>query len=106
MRLFVKKNDTVLILAGKDKGKRGKVLKVQAREGTIIVEKVNMIKRHTRPNPQKQIKGGIIEREAAIPACRVMVVCPECHSPARIGHAVAEGGARHRVCKKCHGTLA
>jgi len=89
MRLFVKKNDTVLILAGKDKGKRGKVLKVQAREGTIIVEKVNMIK-----------------RQAAIPACRVMVVCPECHSPARIGHAVAEGGARHRVCKKCHGTLA
>jgi large subunit ribosomal protein L24 len=106
MRLFVKKNDTVLILSGRDKGKRGKVLKVLVQEGTLIVEKVNMIKRHTRPNPQKQIKGGIIEREAAIPACRVMVVCPECHSPARVGRVVAEGGVRHRVCKKCHGTLA
>lgn len=105
MRMFVKKNDIVLVLAGKDRGKKGKVLKVLAHEGTIIVEKVNMIKRHTRPNPQKQIKGGVVDREAPVPACRVMVVCPECHVPTRVSHAVMEGGARHRVCKKCSGYL-
>ncbi len=105
MRLFVKKNDIVVVRSGKDRGKKGKVLKVLAREGAVIVEKVNMIKRHTRPNPQKQIKGGVVEREAPVPAARVMVVCPECHVPTRVGHAVVEGGTRHRVCKKCNGTL-
>ena len=105
MSLFVKKNDTVIMLAGKDRGKKGRVLKVLARESKLIVEKMNMIKRHTRPNPQKQIKGGVVEREAPVPASRVMVVCPECHTPTRVSHAVAEGGARHRVCKKCNGYL-
>jgi large subunit ribosomal protein L24 len=103
--MFLKKNDTVVVLAGKDKGKKGKVLRVLAQKGTVIVEKVNMIKRHTRPNPQKQIKGGVVEREAPVRVDKVMVVCPECRVPTRVGHAVQADGTRTRVCKKCSGFL-
>jgi len=103
--MFVKKNDTVVVLSGKDKGKKGKVLRVLAKKNTVIVEKVNMIKRHTRPNPQKQIKGGIVEREAPVRVDKLMVVCPECRVATRVGHAVQADGTRNRVCKKCNGFL-
>jgi large subunit ribosomal protein L24 len=93
----VKKNDTVLILSGKDRGKQGKVLRVNATKGTAIVERVNM---HTKPNPQKNVAGGVLEREAPIKLSNLQVVCPSCDKPTRTGsHRTAEGGTRY--CKKC-----
>ena len=109
VRIEIKKDDTVKVLSGRDKGKSGRVLQVNPANGKILVEHVMMIKRHTRPNPAKQIKGGIAERESAINASNVMVVCPGCNKPTRIGHhvdAVAGGKTRRtRVCRKCGQTL-
>jgi large subunit ribosomal protein L24 len=96
----VKKNDMVLILSGKDRGKQGKVLRVNATKGTAIVERVNMMKKHTKPNPQKNVSGGVLEREAPIKLSNLQVVCPSCDKPTRTGkHRTAEGGTRY--CKKC-----
>jgi large subunit ribosomal protein L24 len=96
----VKKNDTVLILTGKDRGKQGKVLRVNATKGTAIVERANMMKKHTKPNPQKNVAGGVLEREAPIKLSNLQVVCPSCDKPTRTGsHRTEEGSARY--CKKC-----
>ena len=95
------KNDTVLVTSGNYKGKKGKVLKVFPKENRIIVEGVNFIKRHTRPN-QKNQQGGIVEKEAPLDASKVMVVCPKCDTPSRIGRQVLEDGKRVRVCKSCN----
>ena len=109
VRIDIKKEDTVKVITGRDKGKQGRVLSVNRDTGKVLVEHVMMIKRHTRPNPGKQIKGGIAERESAIDASNVMVMCPGCNKPTRIGHhvdAVAGGKTRRtRVCKKCGQTL-
>ncbi len=109
VRIEIKREDTVKVLSGRDKGKTGRVLQVIRESGKVLVEHVGMIKRHTRPNPAKQIKGGIAERESPINASNVMVVCPGCNKPTRIGHhvdAVAGGKTRRtRVCKKCGQTL-
>jgi len=108
-RIDIKKEDTVKVIAGRDKGKTGRVLRVDRETGKVLVEHVMMIKRHTRPNPQKQIKGGIAERESPLPASNVMIVCPGCHKAVRIAHhvdAVAGGKTRRtRVCRKCGMTL-
>jgi large subunit ribosomal protein L24 len=96
----VAKNDTVEIISGEDKGKRGKVLKTFPEKNRIIVEKVNFIKRHTRPT-QKNPKGGILEKEAPIHVSNVMVVCPKCGSPTRVGHKRLADGGKERVCKAC-----
>ena len=85
--MHVKKNDQVLVIAGRDRGARGKVLRVLPGKGRAVVERVNMIKRHTRPNPQKGVKGGILEREAPLAVDNLMVVCPECGS----GDVLASG---------------
>jgi large subunit ribosomal protein L24 len=106
-RILLKKNDTVEVITGKDKGKRGRVLDVDCRTGRVLVEGVQMIKRHTRANPSRQIKGGIAERERPLAASNVMLVCPEC-GPARIGRRVdTSGGKAHRlrVCRKCGAPL-
>ncbi len=105
MGTFVKKNDTVIVISGKDKGIKGKVLRVLEKKGKIIVERVNMIKKHTRPNPAKQVKGGIVEREAPINISKVMVICPECGEPTRVGKKVLEDGTKSRICKNCNGML-
>src|SRR6478752_7984510 len=84
----IRKNDSVLVITGKDRGKRGRVLKVIPTTNRLIVEGVNMIKRHTRANPQRNIKGGIIEREGALHASNVQLVCPECGKMTRIGHSM------------------
>src|SRR5947199_317622 len=84
-KLKVKKNDQVLVTTGKDRGARGRVLRVLASEGKAIVERVNMIKRHTRPNPNKGIQGGILEREAPLQVSNLRVICPECGTPSRLG---------------------
>jgi large subunit ribosomal protein L24 len=96
----VAKNDTVEIISGEDKGKRGKVLKTFPEKSRIIVEKVNFIKRHTRPT-QKNPQGGILEKEAPIHVSNVMVVCPKCGKPTRVGHKRLADGFKERVCKKC-----
>jgi large subunit ribosomal protein L24 len=101
----IRKNDTVAVNTGKDRGKRGRVLKVIPGGNRLIVEGVNMIKRHTRPNPQRNIQGGIIEREAALHASNVQLVCPECGAPTRIGHRVLGDGRKVRICRKCEGVV-
>ena len=96
------------VLTGRDKGKTGRVLQVNRGTGKILVEHVMMIKRHTRPNPAKQVKGGIAERESPIWASNCMIVCPSCNTAVRIAHHVDHAGGksrRWRVCRKCGQTL-
>ena len=104
-KVKVRKNDEVLVITGRDRGVKGKVLRVFPADGTVIVERVNMIKRHTRPNPSKQIQGGILEREAPISVAKLQVVCPECGKPTRLGRRRLEDGSGVRVCKKCEATF-
>jgi large subunit ribosomal protein L24 len=108
-RIEIKREDTVKVISGRDKGKSGRVLRVDREIGRILVEHVAMIKRHTRPNPSHQIKGGIAERESPIEVSNVMIVCPGCNKTTRIGHHVEQlaGGRtrRTRVCRKCGTTL-
>ena len=101
----IRKNDTVKVVAGRDKGKVGRILSVDPDHGRCFVEHVQMIKRHTRPNPAKNIKGGIVEREGAISVSNVMIVCPACNKPVRVGHNVLADGRKVRVCRKCGTTL-
>jgi len=109
VRIDLKKEDTVRVISGRDRGKEGRVLAVDRETGKVLVEHVMMIKRHKRPNPSKQIKGGIAERESPIQVSNVMIVCPGCHKAVRIAHhvdAVAGGKTRRtRVCRKCGQTL-
>jgi large subunit ribosomal protein L24 len=104
-KLNLKKNDQVLVLAGRNRGARGRVLRVLSDKGTALVEHVNMIKRHTRPNPNKGIQGGILEREGPIDVSNLMVICPECNEPSRIGRRRLEDGGGTRVCKNCGATF-
>ena len=101
----VRKNDNVLVTTGKDRGKRGRVLKVLPEHNRLIVEGVNIIKRHTKPNPGRQIKGGLVEREAPLHASNVQVVCPECGKATRIGRKILGDGRKVRVCRKCEGVV-
>ena len=103
-RIRLRKNDLVEVISGKDAGKRGKVLKVLREKNRVIVQGVGFIKRHTRPNPQRNIKGGIAEREAPIHISNVQIVCNEC-GPTRIGHKMLEDGRKVRICRKCEGVL-
>ena len=100
----IRKNDSVVVITGKDRGKRGRVLKVLAEKNRLIVEGVNIIKRHTRPNPQRNIKGGIVTREASLHASNVQLVCPECGKMTRIGHT-KQGDRKVRICRKCEGVV-
>jgi large subunit ribosomal protein L24 len=104
-RMTLRKNDTVVVIAGRDAGKRGKILRVIPEKNRVIVQGVSFIKRHTRPNPQKGIKGGIAEREAPIHASNVMIVCGECGKRTRVGSKRLEDGRKVRVCRKCRGVL-
>jgi large subunit ribosomal protein L24 len=103
-KVKIKKNDQVVVTSGRDKDARGKVLRLHPGSGTAIVERINMVKRHTRPNPQKQVQGGVLEKEAPIRICNLMVVCPECGKPARMGRKRLEDGRGVRVCRKCGAT--
>ena len=98
--MSIRKDDTVIVLSGKDKGKKGKVLSVDPANGKVIVEKVNMVSRHTKPRRQGE-EGGILQKEAPIYACKVMRVCPKCNKPTRPAHKVLADGKKVRVCKKC-----
>jgi large subunit ribosomal protein L24 len=104
-RINLKKNDTVQVIAGRDAGKQGKILKVIPEKNRVIVQGVSFVKKHTRPNPQRNIKGGIAEREGAIHASNVMVVCGECGKRTRIGHKLLVDGTKTRICRRCEGAL-
>ena len=102
----IKKNDEVFILRGKDRGKTGRVLIVMPKDQKIVVEGVQMIKRHTRPNPSRNIKGGIAEKEAPVHISNLMVVCSQCGEPTRVGHKRLEDGRNIRTCRKCQAVMA
>lgn len=104
-KLHVKKNDEVLVLTGKNRGARGRILRVLPGNDRAVVEQVNMIKRHTRPNPQAGIQGGILEREGSVHLSNLKVICPECKKPARVGRKRLEDGRGVRVCKNCGATF-
>ena len=95
----IRRNDTVRVITGRDKGKEGRVLRVFPEKGKVLVEHVMMVKKNVRPNPQKNIKGGIAEQESRIHISNVMLVCPSC-GPTRVGHDI-KGDRKFRVCKKC-----
>ena len=97
----IKKNDTVTIIAGKDKGKSGRVLRVIPKKDRAIVEKVNMIKRHMKPSAQAR-QGGILEKEAPIHISNLMLICSKCTDPTRVGYKLLDDDRKVRVCKKCH----
>ncbi|HAK54430.1 MAG TPA: 50S ribosomal protein L24 [Acidobacteria bacterium] len=101
----IRRNDNVLVMAGRDRGKRGRVLRVIPDANRVVVEGVNFVKRHTKPNPGKNIKGGIVEREASLHASNVQLVCPECGAATRIGRQVLEDGRKVRICRKCEGVV-
>jgi large subunit ribosomal protein L24 len=102
--LKIQRNDTVEVITGGSKGKQGRVLRVLPEEGRVLVEHVRMVKKNVRPNPQKNIKGGIAEQEAPIQISNVMLVCGNC-GPVRVGYKF-EGDTKVRICKKCGQTLA
>ena len=102
-KLHVKKGDKVLVLSGKDKGKQGKIIAAMPATGKVIVEGVNIVKKHTRPS--QRVQAGIHEQEAAIYSDKVMVVCPSCKEASRIKKSVAKDGSRTRACRKCGGSL-
>ena len=101
----IKKGDQVLVIAGKDRGSRGKVLRVLPKEGKAIVERINMVKKHTRPNPQRQIQGGILEREAPIQLSNLMLIDPDSGKPTRVGRKRLDDGRGVRVAKVSGSTL-
>ncbi|OLD52842.1 MAG: 50S ribosomal protein L24 [Chloroflexi bacterium] len=98
--LRLRKGDEVVVIAGKDRGKRGRVQEVHPRERTVIVAGVNISKRHTKPNPTKNQKGGIVEQPRPLSIGKVMVVCPHCGQPTRVAHRI-EDAVKERVCKNC-----
>ena len=103
-RVDIRRNDTVKVITGRDKGKEGRVLRVFPDDTKILVEHVMMVKKNVRPNPQKNVKGGIAEQESSIAISNVMLMCASCARPVRVGHELR--GDRHvRVCKNCGTTL-
>jgi large subunit ribosomal protein L24 len=96
----VHRDDNVMILAGRDSGKTGRVIRVLTKEDRVLVEKVNMVKRHTRPNQQVP-QGGIVEKEAPVHVSNVMVICNKCGKPTRVAHKKLSTGKNVRLCKKC-----
>ncbi len=104
VKLGVKKNDTVVVISGKDKGKKGKVLSALPQEGRVLVEGVNIITKHQKPRGQQQ-PGGILHHEAPIYAAKVMLVCGKCGKATRVAHKLLDDGGKVRVCKKCGETF-
>ena len=98
--MHIKTNDVVVVLSGRDRGKRGKVISADPKAGTVLVEGVNVAKRHQKPRKQGE-PGGIIKKETPIRACKIMRVCPKCDKPTKPAHNFTDDGSKVRVCKKC-----
>jgi len=103
-KIHVKKNDTVMVISGKDKGKTGEVLSVMPKTGKVVVKGINVVTKHQKPNRQN-MQGGIIHKEAPIYSSKVMLYCPKCKSVTRISTKIEENGTKNRVCKKCGETF-
>jgi large subunit ribosomal protein L24 len=101
----LKKGDQVRVMTGRDRGKTGRVLAVNPSKRTITVEHAGIIKRHTRPNPSKNVKGGIVEKEGPISISNVLLFCPACNKGTRLGHKMLPDGSKERVCRRCGDTL-
>jgi len=99
-RLKLKKNDTVMVIAGRERGKTGKVLRVDNERSRLFVERLNIVKRHMKPRGMQQ-PGGIVEKEAAIHVSKVMLMCDRCNAPVRLGVRRGEDGGRARFCRRC-----
>ncbi len=99
-KLHFKKDDQAIVIAGKEKGKSGKILSMISKKKCVLIEKVNLVKRHSRPSAKNR-QGGIIEKEAPIHISNVMILCSKCNSPVRIGRKTLEDGKKVRYCKKC-----
>lgn len=97
-KLHVKTGDTVMVLSGKEKGKKGKILAVSIKEKKVIIENINMCTKHVKPRRQGDA-GGIVKAEAAMYASKVQLVCPKCGKPTRVGHKILEDGSKVRICK-------
>lgn len=100
----IRKNDSVMVIAGRERGKTGKVLKVLPEKDRIIVERVNLVKRHSKPKGPQQ-PGGIVEKEAAIHASNIMIMCDKCNAPVRIGRKILADGQKIRICRRCSEAL-
>jgi large subunit ribosomal protein L24 len=103
--LPIRHGDTVKIMSGRSKGKTGKVLSVNPLKHTVTVEHANIIKKHTRPNPSKNIKGGILDKEGPIHVSNVLLVCPGCGKHTRAGHSTLPDGTKVRICRRCNATF-
>ena len=103
-KVHVKTGDTVVVLSGKERGKRGKIIAVSPKEGKVIIEGVNMVSKHVKPKKMGEA-GGIIKAEGAMYASKVQLVCPSCAPATRIAHKISEDGKKQRICKKCGKTL-
>lgn len=96
----IRKNDSVMVISGKERGKTGKVLRVNPKEDAVIIERINVVKRHTKPRGPQQA-GGIVEKEASIPASNIMIMCDKCNAPVRVGQKLLADGNKVRVCRRC-----
>ena len=96
----IRKNDSVMVISGKERGKTGKVLRVNPKEDAVIIERINVVKRHTKPRGPQQ-GGGIVEKEASIRASNIMIMCDKCNAPVRIGQKILADGNKVRVCRRC-----
>ncbi|MBQ9673679.1 MAG: 50S ribosomal protein L24 [Ruminococcus sp.] len=99
-KVHVKTGDTVVVISGKDKGKKGTVLAVSPKEGKVIVEKINVVSKHVKPRKMGEV-GGIVKAEAALYASKVQLVCPSCKKPTRVAHNINADGTKDRICAKC-----
>ena len=102
--MHVRKGDTVVVIAGKEKGKRGRVLRILSAKGRVLVERINMIKRHMKPNQQTR-QGGILEKESPIHISNLMLICSKCTDPTRVGYKTLDDDRKVRYCKKCQEVL-
>lgn len=102
--LHIRKNDIVRVMVGKEKGKVGRVLKVDREAGRVVVEKINMVKRHAKPG-KTHPQGGIVEKEASLAYSNVMVMCDKCNKPTKVSMVVQDSGEKHRACKRCGDVL-
>jgi len=97
----IRKNDSVMIIAGRERGKTGKVLKVIPDDSRAVIERINLVKRHTRARGPQQ-PGGIVEKEAPVHVSNLMLMCDKCNAPVRVGHKIMPDGKKVRVCRRCH----
>jgi large subunit ribosomal protein L24 len=96
----IRKNDSVMVISGRERGKTGKVLRVNPQAEAVFIERVNMVKRHTKPRGPQQA-GGIVEKEASIPAANIMLMCDKCNAPVRVGRKTLADGRKVRICRRC-----